>query len=386
MNLEGQIELISVPQEFTRLCNAILAAEHGEDFLPIDDDRADNGNDGYRKSTQQVFAVHCFKRLQKQGITGEIRRKMIGDFGKAKMLKEPGLWEIRTWTFISNYAIPEKVGREVVALGDDSGVDVSWLGPAFLASALQRWPEIRPLFPTLQTNEISEQLEGLKDALQQAELKVPNRVPRNGEELQAVLMIRPAGWEYLFFAGHLFVGKERLALRWRDHELPPYTSSNSIGEVSNATEYLSSAFSRVSGVVEALMRVFPEEVQEEAFGAPGEPGDAVRIEHFAARILQTYEELLDWAASMRAVSPPDVLAPAFEAAARMANQPLDEIHAFIDDAVREIDRVPTYLETRTEGDQPLQIDLVLKLTMDEALSAEFHRRLKRARRKLRWGL
>jgi hypothetical protein len=310
---------------------------------------------------------------------------MIGDFGKAKMLKEQGLWEIRTWTFISNYAIPEEVGREVVALGDDSGVDVSWLGPAFLASALQRRPEIRPLFPTLQANEISEQLEGLKDALQQTELKAPNRVPRNGEELQAVLMVRPAGWEYLFFAGHLFVGKERLALRWRDHELPPYTSSESIGEVSDATEYLSSAFSRVSGVVEALMRVFPEEVQEEAFGAPGEPGDAVRIEHFAARILQTYEELLDWAGSMRAVSPPDVLVPAFQAAARMADQPLDEIHVFIDDAVREIDRVPTYLETRTEGDEPLQIDLALKLTMDEELSAEFHRRLKRARRKLRWG-
>ncbi len=386
MNLEGQIELISVPQEFTRLCNAILSAEHGEDFLPIDDDRADSGNDGYRKSTRQVFAVHCFKRLQKQGITGEIRRKMIGDFGKAKMLKEQGLWEIRAWTFVSNYAIPDEVGREAVALGDDSGIDVSWLGPSYLAGALQRRPEIRPLFPTLQANEISEQLEGLKDALKPVEPKAPGRVPRNGEELQATLTVRPSGWEYLFFAGHLFLGKERLALRWRDHELPPYTLSESIDEVGDATTYLSSAFSRVSGVVEALSRVFPQEVQEEAFGAPGDPGSPTRIEHFAARILQTYEELLDWAASMRAVSPPDVLVPAFEAAARMADQPLDEIHTFIDDAVREIDRMPTYLETRKDGDPPLQIDLILKLTLDEELSAEFHRRLKRARRKLRWGL
>lgn len=91
MNLEAQIELITVPQEFTRLCNALLAAEYGADFLQIDDDRADSGNDGYRKSVHQVFAVHCFKRVQKQKITEEIRRKMLGDLGKAKTLKEQGL-------------------------------------------------------------------------------------------------------------------------------------------------------------------------------------------------------------------------------------------------------------------------------------------------------
>jgi hypothetical protein len=42
VNLEAQIELITAPQEFTRLCNAVLAAEYGSDFLPIDDDRAES--------------------------------------------------------------------------------------------------------------------------------------------------------------------------------------------------------------------------------------------------------------------------------------------------------------------------------------------------------
>jgi hypothetical protein len=35
MSLEAQIQLITVPQEFTRLCNAALAAEYGDDYLPI---------------------------------------------------------------------------------------------------------------------------------------------------------------------------------------------------------------------------------------------------------------------------------------------------------------------------------------------------------------
>jgi hypothetical protein len=84
VNLEAQIELITVPQEFTRLCNAVLAAEYGTDFLPIDDDRADGGNDGYRKSSKQVFAVHCFKRIQKQKLTDELRRKDLGRSGEGK--------------------------------------------------------------------------------------------------------------------------------------------------------------------------------------------------------------------------------------------------------------------------------------------------------------
>lgn len=386
MNLEGQIELISVPQEFTRLCNAVLAAEFGEDFLAIDDDRADNGNDGFRKSTKQIFAVHCFKRLPKQNFTQEIRRKMVGDLGKAKMLKEQGLWDIEAWTFLSNYSIPEEVGRAVLALGQEIEIGVSWLGPAYLASVLQRESSIRPLFPSLEANEISTQLEGLRSSLEKPESKAPDRVPRDASELQAVLALKPGGWEYLLFAGHLFLGKERFELRWRDHELPPSAPKRAIGDVGDATTYLSQSFSRVTDLVEALMRVFPPEVQEQAFGAPGEPGDPIRVEHFATRILQTYGDLLEWAASLRTVDPPEVLVPSFEMAAQMANQPLSEIREFIDDVVRGIDQVPAYLDNHKKGDPPLCLDLILKLSIDEEVSAEFQRRTKRARRKLRWGI
>jgi hypothetical protein len=348
VNLEGQIELISVPQEFTRLCNAVFSAEFGNDFLPIDDDRADNGNDGYRMSTKQLFAVHCFKRLQKQSFPSDIRRKMVGDLGKAKALDEQGLWEVEAWTFVSNYAIPEEVGREVVALGAKSQIKVSWLGPEYLAVALQRRPEIRPLFPTLQANEISEQLEALQDKLAKPGVEAIERVPRDAEELEAVLRLKPAGWEYLLFAGYLFLDKQRLELRWRDHEVPPYAPKQAMDDASEATTYLSAAFNRISDLIAALMRVFPPEVQAQAFGEPGEPGDPIRIEHFATRIVQTYEALLDWAASLRAVEPPAVLQPAFETAARMADQPMLEIRQFIEDSVRETDRIPAFVDNHNE--------------------------------------
>lgn len=385
MSLGAQIELITVPQEFTRLCNAVLSAEYGDDFLPIDDDQSDRGNDGYRKSTKQVFAVHCFKRVQKQGVAAAIRRKMLGDLGKAKTLKEQGLWEVESWTFVSNYPMPEEIGREAIALGAQAGIDVSWRGPGFLAGALQRHRDVRERFPALQASEIEVQLEGIRGALDEPQPLAPDRVPRTLAEKHALLATRPRGWEYLLFAGVLYLGKEELELKWRDHEVPPYSERRMIGSAQEATDYLNREFKRVRDLTDAMMRVFPPGVQEEAFGASGEQGDPVRIEHFASRIVQTYSELLDWAASMRSIDPPEVLAPAFEMAPRMADQPILECREFIENVVREIDRVPGFLADDSDEDKVLEIELALRLTADERVSAEFHRRMRRARRKIRWG-
>ncbi|MGD9736089.1 MAG: hypothetical protein AB7V58_10855 [Solirubrobacterales bacterium] len=385
MNLEAQIELITVPQEFTRLCNAVLSAEHGDDFLPIDDDRADRGNDGYLKSAKQVFAVHCFKRAQSKGIDAPIRRKMLGDLGKAKTLKEQGIWEVDAWTFLSNYPIPESVGRDAVQLGRRAGIDVTWKGPGYLAGALQRHHDIRALFPSLQVSEIADRLDGISEALGEPPSRPPDRVPRTLAEKRALLAQRPGGWEYLLFAAVLLEGKEDLEMKWRDHEVPPFVRPHMLPALGEATSFLSAEFQRLAGLTEAMMRVFPPEVQEEAFGVPGSPGDPVRIEHFAIRIVQTYEEILDWAGTLRAVEGPDVLKPALELAPHMADQPVSEFRDFVDLVVREIDRVPAFVEGHQDGDDPLRIDLTLTISLDQEIMDEFHRRLKRARRKIRWG-
>jgi hypothetical protein len=59
VNLEDQIAQIINPQEFTRLCNAILTAEYGADFQVIDGTRSDEGNDGYLISEKRIIAMYC---------------------------------------------------------------------------------------------------------------------------------------------------------------------------------------------------------------------------------------------------------------------------------------------------------------------------------------
>jgi hypothetical protein len=218
MNLQAQIELITNPQDFTRLCNAVLQAEYGSDFLPIDDDRADRGNDGYLKSEKRMFAAHCFKRIQNQQLDKEIRSKMLGDLQKAIKLKDERRWEINVWTFLSNYPIPEGIAAQVVAVGKKSGVDVGWSGPSYFAEVLQRLQSVREMFPNLPGNDVLRQLDVIVEKLNSLHPPdvVVNWVPRNPDEQRALISQKPPAWEYLLFAGALLQGKERLEPKWRD--------------------------------------------------------------------------------------------------------------------------------------------------------------------------
>lgn len=391
MSLEAQIQLITVPQEFTRLCNAVLAAEHGDDFLPIDDDRPDRGNDGYLKPQKRVFAVHCFKRIQNQSLDQAIRRKMVGDLGKAITLKREGLWDIDAWTFLSNYPIDEETGRKVWRMGREADIDVSWRGPDYLAQVLHEHKSIRDQFPALQANEISDRLSELAVAVSQGSAGVdrsiapPDRVPRTSDEKQALLVTKPAGWEYLLFASVLLKGKDDLEMKWHDHNMPPFRRTVVISDAKDALTYLGDEFGNVRALVNAMGVVHSTEAQEQAFGAPGESGDPVRIEHLAKRVIQTYEGILDWAAMIRGVEPPEVLQDVFEVAARMADRPLTQFRQFVDRVVLEIDKVPTLLADPDAIEEPITIVLNLTLEIDDDVAAEFDQKMKRANRKIRWG-
>jgi hypothetical protein len=125
MSVQAQIEIMTNPQEFTRLCNVVLIAEHGDDFLPIDDDRADRGNDGFLKSEQRMFAAHCFKRVQNRSLDAPIRAKMIGDLGKALALKAA---EVCLWgTPGAGKSEPSALRSPAVSVAGVARVGVYWL-------------------------------------------------------------------------------------------------------------------------------------------------------------------------------------------------------------------------------------------------------------------
>jgi len=385
MNLPAQIGLITVPQEFTRLCNAILVAEHGDDYLPIDDDKSDRGNDGYLKSQKRLFAAHCFKRIQNQSIEADIRRKMVGDLGKAIALKKEGIWDIGAWTFLCNYKISEAIATRLTAIGREADIDVSWRGPEELAASLQKHEHLLAQFPELQGSRISTQLDGIQGALASLaaatgdgvlETTPLTRSPRTDQEQRQLLVTRQPGWEYLLFAGVLAQGVHRLEPKERDHELQLVRGPRQHLDLQETTRYLSHAFGDLAAVWKPMGPLFQPSAMEQAFGAPGEPGDVARIEHFAQWIVDMYEQTLDWGLAMRSLDVPDPLKKAVELAARSADQPAADVKRFIHHAIEETDRIPAAI---AEPDPtPINIELALVLTVDSQLMAEFERELKRA--------
>jgi hypothetical protein len=392
MSLEAQISLMTVPQEFTRLCNAVLTADHGDDFLPIDDDQADRGNDGYLKSEKRIFAAHCFKRAQNQSIEAAIKTKMIGDLGKAIALAKEADWEIEAWTFISNYPVSEAIGERLHKLGADAGIDVSWRGTDYLAAALQRHPEVRARFPSLQINEVAETLKRIEQAISDSPLREPEdvratklhveRSPRTDEEEAALLEAKPPGWEYLLFAGVLLQGRQALELKWHDHELGVGREATRALDGDEARGVLTKLFGPMRNAVSRFSLILDPAAQERAFGRPGEAGDELRIRHLGSRLIDGYEELLDLQAELRAYSPPEEYEEVFALAAELPNEPVRQIRTFIDELVEHADRIPAHFATEDEDREPLVIELTLTLSLAEGLEERFSRALKRLERRL----
>jgi hypothetical protein len=365
---------MTVPQEFTRLCNAVLITEHGDDFLPIDDDRADRGNDGYLKSEQRMFAVHCFKRVQNQAIDAAIRTKIVGDLGKAIALKQAEIWPIDAWTFLSNYPISEGLGAQVTKIGRDAGIDVAWRGPDYLAAALTRHPEVAAEFPGLQINELSAQLDRIQETMSaehDAALidKEPyGGPPRTPDEQDDLLRRTPPGWEYLLFAGVLQQGRNALEAKWRSQELGLPSRTRRFVEASDAPTFLGNAMDRLKAVVEPMGRLFAG--QQDAFGAPGEAGDAIRIEHFANWLIGAYEDMLDWGADLRAVDTTDQMTSAIDYTARMVDQPLSQVRHFIDEVVEFAEQIPEHFakpEVEREG-EILTAETILVISLDPEIT------------------
>jgi len=386
VNLQAQIELMTVPQDFTRLCNAVLQAEYGADFLHIDDDRADRGNDGYVKSEKRMFAAHCFKRIQNKGLDSEIRAKILGDLKKAIALRDQGDWEILHWTFLCNYPIPEGIASEAHGIGLRAGIDVSWCGPGYFAEVVQRVKSVRQLFPNLMGNDLLEKLDEISRMIESLSLSVDdvepsvNWVPRDSAEQRALISQAPPAWEYLLFASALQQGKQRLEPKWRDF-LTGYGSRGGIYyDEESGIQRLTGAFDDIQGIVGRMMMVFPENIQEEAFGPPGVPGNSDNIIHLGGRIVSAYEEILDWASEIRGAVYPESMRRMADLAAQMATQPAEDIREFIDVVLFEVSKVPGLLAL---PDSHVEINLALTVTADDDAVRAFTEEVKSVQLRLR---
>lgn len=209
-----------------------------------------------------------------------------------------------------------------------------------------------------------------------------NRAPRTADETAEVVAKRPPGWEYLYFAGCLVTARAALEGTFLDHELRYAVPTGERVEDDGVVGYLQGATDEVLGHIASLMSLMASDVQERAFGPPGQEGDPDRIRHLAERWTSIYGDVMRWAARLRAANKSVTYRAIFENLARLIDQPVRQYRDFVDAFVIAADRIPHALQTN----ERLEINLELTLSVDDQALGAFEEELERVKAAIESGI
>lgn len=187
---------------------------------------------------------------------------------------------------------------------------------------------------------------------------------------------RPDGWEYLVFAARLDAASTALA-----HGLQsPDTSGRSYETPRNrdrVLRILSEDSRTAAAIVEDLVSIFDEVRVLEAFGAPGEPGDARRIVALAETFITNYDQMLQWSERARATRTSDEMVDLVQTHAELMDLPNQQVDEYIDRWTALADELPALLVQAERSPEPVKLDLSLTLTVDDDVLARYKAELAR---------
>jgi hypothetical protein len=239
-------------------------------------------------------------------------------------------------------------------------------------------PGLRPTIGYLDARQVG--LAGIVQAIlaklgttRPAQISTITRVPRTEVERQQLLLDRPRGWEYLYFAAQLLHERSALENKYRDYLMDYAPPTGEIISFEDAPDYMARAALYAIQLGENLTRVMSSEAQERAFGRPGEEGDPEAIAHLAMRMNSLYKELMDWAAKVRGAIMPPEFRRASDVLASFNRSPISAYREFVDDLVERNDRLPAQIA----AGEPVQIHMTLKFAIPEETTAAYKAELDR---------
>src|SRR5262245_20064795 len=98
-----------------------------------------------------------------------------------------------------------------------------------------------------------------------------DRAPRGSNEIAAVLAEHPRGWEYLALAGILLAERDALESQYRDHLLG-YADPGERVRDEDVPDWTKGQLDAIQRTFQMMTSLMMPEVQQRAFGKPGEPG------------------------------------------------------------------------------------------------------------------
>ncbi|MFF2275757.1 hypothetical protein [Agromyces sp. NPDC058126] len=201
-------------------------------------------------------------------------------------------------------------------------------------------------------------------------------VPKDETAKRELLGLRPPAWEYLLFGAELLRRLGEIEPKWRDYSLGYSMTVGPRIAQENLSPEFSERLSRLTFIASNIERVISLQAQSAAFGEPGASGDAALIEHMAGRLVQLYEQLIDWATEIRSLRLPSKASGLAELAVAMTAQPIqavrDFVHRFVEDLERGLHQLASGESTS------LTIEMRLTLEVDDDITDRWTRELKSA--------
>lgn len=158
MTIDEKIAQINNPQEFTRLCNAVLAEKYGSGYQVIDGSRADGGNDGYIIQEKRIMAMYCPVKPERT-TDADYLAKIKSDIAKAQFLRDSGQYQVDNWTFMT----PRKLSNDLIVKmtqhASSIGLNAIHQEATFLANELLKNIHIVQAFPYLRLDDIQSKLD-----------------------------------------------------------------------------------------------------------------------------------------------------------------------------------------------------------------------------------
>ena len=200
-----------------------------------------------------------------------------------------------------------------------------------------------------------------------------DRAPRTQAEVDQVRAQAAPGWEYVYFAGVLYMGKQALEGKYLDYALGHAKLSAEHVRDTDGVRALARNLGDARVRVRALNAVMSPDALQLAFGPPGMAGNTDLIERLAMRMNAFYAGLLDASARLRGMDHPPRFDRLFELEARLQGQPIEQYRQFVDGLVAQVDRA----QSAPAGGAPIEVTLTLTLSIPDSqindVAAELNR-------------
>ncbi|KAF0146364.1 MAG: hypothetical protein FD156_32 [Nitrospirae bacterium] len=190
-----------------------------------------------------------------------------------------------------------------------------------------------------------------------------------------ILIERPRGWEYRFFAEVLKDYIEKYEDIRRDLLYGvSYGQRTALKDHLEVADWVSQHLSLILNTLTSSTTLLNEGLPV-AFGAPGQPGDAKHIHYIAKRFTDGYKRLIEWRLEFLTLNVDDAFSRLLELTSLMATNAIKEIEDYATYIHKETNHIFDNIDQYKEG---TEIKLTLTLTAPD--TSEISKELERVRR------